>query len=187
MKPHPVIRTRRLLLREFQETDAPRLAALGGERRIADTTISVPHPYSLANAAENICRFRREWTAGAAVHFAVCAIDEPAAFVGYIALCDIDAEHLVAELSFWISEPASNQGFVTEAGFAVIRFAFDPLHLNRICAFHMVRNAASAKVLAKLGMREEGRLRQRVLKWNVFEDVLVWAVLRSEWTPHGRS
>lgn len=46
---------------------------------------------------------------------------------------------------------------------------------------HVVRNRASARVLSKLGMREEGRLRQRVLKWNTFEDVLVWNIIRSEW------
>lgn len=117
------------------------------------------------------------------MHFAVCAIDEPNAFLGYIALREIDSEHLTAEVSFWICEPGSNKGYITEAGFAMIRFGFNHLGLNRICAYHMVRNSASAKVLVKLGMREEGRLRERVLKWSVFEDVLVWGVVRSGWTP----
>jgi RimJ/RimL family protein N-acetyltransferase len=96
-------------------------------------------------------------------------------------LHDIAAEHLVGELSFWISGLASRQGYVTEAGLAVIRFGFEELQLNRICAFHMVRNTGSGSVLARLGMRQEGCLRQRVLKWGVFEDVMAWAVLRGDW------
>jgi RimJ/RimL family protein N-acetyltransferase len=30
-------------------------------------------------------------------------------------------------------------------------------------------------------MRQEGRLRQMIKKWDVFEDVLVWSILRSEY------
>ena len=45
----------------------------------------------------------------------------------------------------------------------------------------MARNPASGRVLARIGMKEEGILRQRVKKWGVFEDVLVWAVLRGDW------
>jgi hypothetical protein len=67
MKAYPQIRTPRLVLREFREVDASHLAALGGERRIADTTISVPHPYSLTRAEENIGCFRREWISGVGV------------------------------------------------------------------------------------------------------------------------
>jgi ribosomal-protein-alanine N-acetyltransferase len=45
----------------------------------------------------------------------------------------------------------------------------------------MVRNPASGRVLAKIGMKQEGLLRQRVRKWGVFEDVVLMAVLRAEW------
>ncbi len=181
MKAHPLIQTERLLLREFRDADASRLAAIAGEWRVADTTICIPHPFSPQKAIENIVRFRREWELEIAVHFAVCAGGDAEPFVGYVALRDIDIEHGCAELSFWISESCGGKGYATEASLAVIRFGFDTLCLSRICAYHMVRNPASATVLAKLGMREEGRLRQRVRKWGVFEDVLVWAVVRTEW------
>jgi len=176
----PPITTERLLLRAFSDDDAGRLAALGGARRIADTTISVPHPYSIEQAAADIGRFNDDWDVGRAIHFAIAPAGEPDAFVGYIAVKDISEEHAIGELSFWIDESAAGRGFVTEAGSAVIRFAFDRLSLNRVYAHHMVRNAASAGVLARLGMRPEGRLRQRVRKWGVFEDVSVAAILKSD-------
>jgi RimJ/RimL family protein N-acetyltransferase len=45
----------------------------------------------------------------------------------------------------------------------------------------MVRNPASGHVLARIGMKPEGLLRQRVRKWGVFEDVVPMALLREEW------
>jgi len=45
----------------------------------------------------------------------------------------------------------------------------------------MVRNAASERVLAKIGMRQEGSLRQMVKKWYKYEDVSLWAILRCDY------
>ena len=48
-------------------------------------------------------------------------------------------------------------------------------------AHHMVRNPAFGHVLARIGMKPEGLLLQRVRKWGVFEDVVLMAVLHAEW------
>jgi RimJ/RimL family protein N-acetyltransferase len=45
----------------------------------------------------------------------------------------------------------------------------------------MLRNPASARVLEKIGMKKEGVLRERVRKWDVFEDVAILSVIRKEW------
>jgi RimJ/RimL family protein N-acetyltransferase len=45
----------------------------------------------------------------------------------------------------------------------------------------MVKNPASGRVLQKIGMRQEGLMRQRVRKWGIFEDVVLYAMLREEW------
>ena len=63
---------------------------------------------------------------------------------------------------------------------ALLRFGYESLDLNRVYAHHMVRNPASGKVLLKLGMRQEGLLRQRVRKWGRFEDVVAYAALRED-------
>jgi RimJ/RimL family protein N-acetyltransferase len=175
-----VLRTGRLLLRPFAEADAPRFAELAGERRIADATISVPHPMSLEIARQEIARFASEWQAGTGATFAIVAPGGSNACIGLVALRHIDTEHEEGELSFWIAESAQGHGYVTEAAAAVLDYGFRERGLNRVCAFHMVRNAASGRVLARLGMTQEGCLRQRVRKWGVYEDVLVWAVLRMD-------
>lgn len=177
------LRTQRLCLRPFSIEDAPRLALLAGKRRVADTTISIPHPYTTGKAEDTIVRFSREQMSGAAYHFAIALIEKPAEFFGYCGLRDIDPEHLVGELSFWIDEGASGRGYVTEAGHAILNFAFAKLGLNRICAYHMVRNTGSANVLRRLRLQQEGILRQRVRKWGVFEDVCLSAILQRHWSP----
>ena len=62
-----------------------------------------------------------------------------------------------------------------------VRFGFEYLGLNRIWSYHMVRNPASGRVLAKVGMKREGVLRQHVRKNEVFEDVVLMALLRVKW------
>jgi RimJ/RimL family protein N-acetyltransferase len=176
----PTLRTERLVLRPFEENDAQRLLQIAGEHWIADTMISVPYPYALEQAHDSIHQYREEFQSTAAVHFAIAMTECPQAFMGYVAIKHIDREHAEGELSFWIDWRASGHGYITEAARAAVKYGFDEMNLNRICAYHMVRNPASGRVLAKLGFRQEGLLRQRVRKWSIFEDVLIYALLRSD-------
>jgi [ribosomal protein S5]-alanine N-acetyltransferase len=175
----PTLRTARLLLGSFSPEDATELQRLAGAREIADTTVSIPHPYELDHALAWIGQQRREAVRGRSTNFAIRLLaDGP--LIGSVGLRDIDAEHLQAELGFWIGREWWGQGYAREAGAAAIRYGFDSLGLNRICAHHMVRNPAAGKVLQALGMRQEGTLRQRVRKWGVYEDVVLYAILRDE-------
>jgi ribosomal-protein-alanine N-acetyltransferase len=185
MQTPPTIRTARLMLRPFAPDDAAALAELAGAFEIADTMISIPHPYPLQLAVDWISGREREAYRARDLSF---AITEAASgrLAGCVELRDVDAEHAQAELSFWIGKPFWGLGYASEAGTAVVRFGFESLGLNRIYAFHMARNPASGKVLLKLGLQREGVLRQRVRKWGRFEDVVAYAVLRSDVFPGSR-
>lgn len=63
-----------------------------------------------------------------------------------------------------------------------MEYGFSDLGLNRIEAHHLVRNPASGRVMQKLGMRYEGTLRQKVRKWNRFEDIALYGLLAAEWS-----
>jgi RimJ/RimL family protein N-acetyltransferase len=93
---------------------------------------------------------------------------------------DIDREHSQAELSFWLAPKLWGRGCMSEAVQAALRYGFDELGLNRLYAYHMERNPASGRVLEKNGFRREGLLRQRVRKWDRYEDVVLWAIVRSD-------
>lgn len=173
------IQTPRLLLRPFVADDAGALRALAGAREIADTTISIPHPYSDAAARAFIASQAQEAERGTALHLAV-TLRETRELIGAVGLRDIERDHRQAELGFWIGVPWWGQGFATEAAQALVAHGFEKLGLNRIHAHHMVRNPASGVVLARIGMKSEGLLRERVQKWGAFEDVAIFAVLRRD-------
>ncbi len=176
----PVLVTPRLTLRPYRGEDAQHLAEGAGARAIADTTISIPHPYSIPAAREKIRIWQQEALERRGYHFAVCRCAETA-LIGGVELRDLDWEHLQAELGFWIAVPHQGQGLAREAVGALLGFGFETLGLWRIYAHHMVRNPASDRVLEGIGMRREGLLRDRVRKWGRFEDVVLRAIRRPEW------
>jgi ribosomal-protein-alanine N-acetyltransferase len=176
----PMLETERLFLRPLVLQDAPVLQRLAGRREIADTTISIPHPYSDLQAAQWITGCADLFARGKGVVFGMES-KRSGELVGTLGLRDIDPEHLQAELGFWVAVESWGQGYATEAGRAMLTFGFTRLGLNRIYACHMTRNPASGRVLARIGMKTEGVLRQRIRKWGVFEDVVAMAVLREEW------
>jgi ribosomal-protein-alanine N-acetyltransferase len=176
----PTLQTERQVLRPLTLHDASAVSHLAGRKEIADTTISIPHPYSEAQARQWITNAADLWARGKFVVFAM-ELKDGGQLAGTVGLRDIDAEHSQAELGFWAALECWGQGYATEAARAVVGFGFQQLGLNRIYAHHMVRNPASGRVLAKIGMKPEGLLRQRVRKWGVFEDVILLALLREEW------
>ncbi len=180
-----ILETSRLLLRPLKLDDAPLVSKLAGRREIADTTISIPHPYSEEQAREWIASHGGTNGAGKEIVFAI-TLSATGQLVGSVGLRDIDKEHSQAEMGCWVAVEAWSKGYATEASSAAVRFGFEELQLNRIYAHHMVRNPASGRVLEKIGMKREGLLRQRVRKWDVFEDVIVLAILREDWLVAGR-
>lgn len=178
----PQLSTPRLRLRPFAREDAGRISELAGAREIADTTISIPHPYPPKLAQAWIDKHPALAARDEAWHWAIERRHE-AGLIGGIGLREIDREHIQAEVGFWIGVPWWGHGFALEAVRAVADFAFVQLDLNRLYAHHMVRNPASGRVLAKAGFQREGLLRERVRKWGVFEDVVLLSLLRREWEP----
>ena len=53
--------------------------------------------------------------------------------------------------------------------------------LHRITATHIIRNPASGKIMEKIGMKKEEVLREHVIKWDKYEDVGSYGILRKEW------
>jgi RimJ/RimL family protein N-acetyltransferase len=155
--------------------DAPRVQQLAGAREVALNTLSVPHPYP-DGAAE-------EWIGSQAAKLAdgvlTLAIDD-GDLAGTIGLTRKD--HNRAELGYWIGVPYWGRGYATEAAEAMVRYGFEVLELNRIYAAYFARNAASGRVMQKIGMKHEGTLRQHHRKWDEYVDLEFYGILRSEWS-----
>jgi RimJ/RimL family protein N-acetyltransferase len=67
------------------------------------------------------------------------------------------------EIGWGISSDHVGHGLATEIGNAMLHLAFDRFSLHRVYAQCRVENQASRRVMAKLGMREEGVLRETFL------------------------
>jgi ribosomal-protein-alanine N-acetyltransferase len=174
----PVLTTGRLVLRPFTLADAPRVHELAGAPQIADTTLSIPHPYPEGAAEQWIALHAESYVRGVGVNWAIVPKDGggPAGAVGLM----LTPEHSRAELAYWVGVPFWGMGFCTEAAREVVRFAFEGLDVARVFACHFSRNPASGKVMQKIGMRHEGTFRRHVRKWGKLEDVEFYGIVRGD-------
>jgi len=177
-KSRPTLETERLILRPFDLSDAPRVQLLAGDRAVAATTKNIPHPYEDGMAEQWIGSHQERFERGQEVVFAITRKDG-GELIGAIGLT-LKLAQDNAELGYWIGKPYWGRGYCTEAASAVLRYAFTELRLNRVHAHHFSNNPASGRVMKKIGMRHEGRLRQHVKKWGEFYDVEAYGILRSD-------
>jgi ribosomal-protein-alanine N-acetyltransferase len=75
------------------------------------------------------------------------------AFLGTCGFGEIDVARRVADVGYVLAKPYWRQGYATEAVAAVLQFGFLQLGLRLIEAQALPENAASLRVMAKLGMR----------------------------------
>lgn len=174
------IKTERLRLRPLTMDDAPTVQHLAGRREVAAMTRSIPHPLSLEQTQEWLTQPLADMAAGKCAAFGVL-LESARELIGVIGLANIDTEHGCAEMVFWLGVDWWGHGYTTEAARALRRYGFETLGLNRIYAHHMTKNPASGRVLEKAGLRREGLLRQAIRKWDRFEDVVLYAILRQDW------
>jgi ribosomal-protein-alanine N-acetyltransferase len=179
MKEMPTLQTQRLVLRPMVLTDAPDIQRLAGDRDIASTTLRIPYPYEDGMAEEWIRSRQAVFDAGEGVAFAIVGRSD-ASYIGGIGLV-LSPPHANAEMGYWIGKPYWNRGYGTEAAGGVLRYAFEQLGLNRVYAAHFRRNPASGRIMQKIGMTYEGCLRQHIKKWDTFEDMEYYGILRSEY------
>lgn len=175
----PELVTERLVLRPFDSSDAARVRELAGDRVLADTTATIPHPYPEGAAEEWIAGHPGERQAGKGIVFAV-TLRDGGQLLGAMGL-RIDQMNDAGELGYWIGKPYWGRGFATEAAATVLDYAFAVIGLNRVEATYLTRNHASGRVMEKLAMELEGTFREAIKKWGVYEDVAQRAVLRREW------
>jgi RimJ/RimL family protein N-acetyltransferase len=172
------LQTERLTLRTSALSDIPALLPLKGAREVAATTLRIPHPYTESDARDFIARTQEGLLSGSALLLAI-VLRERDMLCGGVGL-RIEADHRRAELGYWIGVPYWGNGYATEAAKAVLKYGFGTLELHRIFASHFADNPASARVLQKIGMRHEGRLRAHVLKWGEFLDLEMYGMLASD-------
>lgn len=174
----PTLESERLVLRPFRASDAADVERHVSDKRIAEMTLNIPHPYPTGAADVWIASHRPKWEAGTLASFAVVERDtnELAGAVGLV----IEERHASAELGYWVAVAKWSKGYATEASRTLIAFGFDGLGLHRIQARHRPGNPASGRVMQKAGMQFEGVLRDCLRRDGVFQDSVLYAILESD-------
>jgi RimJ/RimL family protein N-acetyltransferase len=143
-----VLETKRLALRLPRLGDAKMLAALANDRRIAENTARIPHPYKVADAETFISGANKG--AGDAVFLITL---RGKTVIGACGVTTLDDQ---AELGYWLGVPYWGKGYATEALHAVIDYAFTDLAHDALNAGARVTNPASRRVLEKCGFQWTG-------------------------------
>ena len=181
----PVLETERLVLRPYSLADAPRVQEMCGDRTVAATTLNLPHPYPDGAAEQWISTHADSFRQGTEVTLAITLkLDRPV--IGSVALT-VNKNHRRGELGYMVAREHWNRGYCTEATRALVGYGFRALGLNRIQAMHFPRNAASGRVMQKLGMTREGLLRQHVCNRGTYEGLVLYSIIRKEFDAAGRA
>jgi RimJ/RimL family protein N-acetyltransferase len=145
----PVLETERLQLRAPRLGDAKVVANLANDRRIADNTARIPHPYRRSDAEVFINAANR---GGGETVFLVTLRDG-----GVIGACGfITADREAPEIGYWLGAKFWGKGYATEAVRAVIDHAFTDLECDALQSAARVTNPASRRVLEKCGFQWTG-------------------------------
>ena len=145
----PLIETERLVLRAPRLEDATTIATLLNDRRIAENTVRIPHPYAITDAQ----RFIGEANTGSGE--TVFLITRRNGTV--LGACGVaERAEEAPEIGYWLAFAFWGKGYATEAARAVIDYAFDDLHYAVLHAGARVSNPASRRVLEKCGFQWTG-------------------------------
>ncbi len=172
-----VIETDRLILRRFRAGDVDDVLAYARDPRWSRYLPGVPRPYTRADAEAFVAsRVSDQWEAQAT--WAMQLNDGVAGGLGLT----VESKHLRAALGYGLARPHWGKGLTTEAARAVIDAAYRTLpNLNRVYATADARNSASQRVMEKLGMRREARLRAHRVHRGETVDWVIYGLLRDDW------
>ena len=94
--------------------------------------------------------------------------------------------HSQGEITYSVHPGLWGQGIATLVGQQLLNIGFTELNLHRIFGTCDPRNVASGRVMTKLGMTREGRLRQNMLIRDGWRDSDLYSILDHEWENQQR-
>jgi RimJ/RimL family protein N-acetyltransferase len=143
-----VLETERLMLRRPTLADVKAIASLANDRRIAENTRRLPHPYLQDHAIEfvrTLANDQRE---------TVFLIENNHTPIGVVGVDWRQAD--APELGYWLGFEHWGQGFGTEAARAVIDFTFEEFDIEHLISGARVANPTSRNILEKCGFQWSG-------------------------------
>jgi RimJ/RimL family protein N-acetyltransferase len=185
LRPSYPISTSRLRLRPLDLEDTEDLLAYRGRADVCRYLPFEPMDRRVLEARLAGDLGRREITAEGQALTLGAELAASGRLVGDVTLFFHSAKHAAGEIGYAFHPEVAGQGYATEACAAVLNLAFDRfdgLALHRVVARMDARNVASARLAARLGMREEAHHRSSEMFKGEWADVVIYALLDHEWT-----
>jgi RimJ/RimL family protein N-acetyltransferase len=181
LEPDYPIETERLLLRPFEPGDLEPLHAIHSRADVARWLYLEPRD---EGEAREMLEKRMQLTSisepGDRLNLAV-VLTSTGQLIGDCMLKLKSLEHRQGEIGYTLHPDHQGHGYATEASREMLRLGFDELGLHRIEGRLEPRNAPSARVLERLGMRHEGRLVENEWVKGEWQSEDVYAILDREW------
>ncbi len=171
--------TPRLIIRDHVESDLEDLETLIGNK---DNMMYIMDLYAkdknavmenLNTAMDAIAKPNRD------KYFFAIVEKASGSYVGEIGFTLLDEG--LAELGYFIKQPFWNLGIVTEAGKAVLEFAFCELGLHKMVTGCVKENGGSERVMIKLGFSKEGELKAHQLVQGEWKDRVIYGYLKNDY------
>jgi ribosomal-protein-alanine N-acetyltransferase len=174
----PVLKGRKMMLRELVKTDALTLLSMLSSEDVAK--FISPPPTTPDGFERFIAWAQRERQAGNQFTFGMV----PEGFdhaVGLVQVRAVAPRFSVAEWGFAVASSFWGTGMFLAGARMTLDFAFQHTSVNRLEARAVVQNARGNGALRKLGAVQEGVLRGSLLKDGKYLDQIMWSILSQDW------
>jgi [ribosomal protein S5]-alanine N-acetyltransferase len=175
-----VIQTERLAMRDFVPEDFASVHAYGSDPEVTRYTAFGPNTPEVTT--EFLQRACAEASGPERTNFSFAAIHRPTnQLIGSCGLMRSDANGPQYGFGYVLHRDWWRRGFGREMAGALVEFGFRELGAHRLWAQVFVGNVGSARIIERLGFREEGVALQSFYVRNTWYDVRTFAMLRKEW------
>lgn len=172
----PVLHTERLILREIVQADACALFAFRSDPE--EQKHNDPPLRTLDEAHDLIARLDAERAHGA-LRWGLTLRGEDVV-VGLVGYNFWSVPHARAGIGYDLTRSLWGRGLMSEAMTVVLDHGFGAMGLNRVEAHTNAGNAASVRMLRRLGFRLEGTLHEYFHEDGAYHDVALFAMLRRD-------
>lgn len=175
-----ILRTERLVLREFEETDwLPVLGYQSDPRYLRYYTGSGRTEAEARSFVQMFLDWQQEQPRRR-FQLAILVAEE-GRLIGNCGIRMGGAGARQAELGYELDPAYWGRGYASEAARALLAFGFRDLTLHKVSARVVADNAASVRVLERLGFQREGHLRENEFFKGRWWDTLLYGLLDREW------
>lgn len=170
--------TPRLTLRLHREDDLERLLAIHSRPDVSRYLLE--EPWTIESGREQLARRLGRRDLAEPVGALALVVEREGRLIGTVAMWRTESEPRTLEVGWTLDPDHGGQGFAGEAVAAALRLAFARDDVHRVTAQMDGRNTASARLAARVGMRQEAHHRQDFWSKGEWTDTLVFAMLADE-------